>query len=361
VSWLFRLLLAASVIAAPAPGASGTPAPAGAPTYQKILELYRAGHFAEAIAAVAPMGRSQIIRESGWLVEQGVRESKLGRPRLWLQTAAMVHLEYALSLEDEPGREALEKRGVHVRAALEFVHVLSYPPRQERPHGPGTDEAFIRAFFLFLGAQNTFRESWRNADSDISKGLDVIGEDAELLLAQGALHEFAWRQVHDEDRLVSGFTPDLAQAEQALQKAVAVDPRLDEARLRLGRVQALRGESEAALHTLAALRIPETENGFVYLARLFEGDIHETRGRAAEAEQAYLAAVALMPGAQSAQMALAQILHASGRRADAMRRVTTLGNGGRMDASDDPWLLYMRGVGWRRAGYLNALRAMVRS
>lgn len=361
MTWLFRLVLAASVAAASASGASGSPATTGAPTYHKILELYRAGQTAEAIAGVAPMGEHQINLERGWLLDEEAREANAGRPRLWLQTAALVHLEYALSLEAEPGRQALDKRGLHVGAALSIVRALSYSPLRERPHGPGTDEAFVRTFFLFMGAHNMFRESWGNADSDIRKGLDVIGDDGELLLARGALHEFAWRQAHDEDRLVSGFTPDLAQAEQALQKAIAVEPRLDEARLRLGRVQGRRGESEAALHTLAALRAPETENGFVYLARLFEGDIHEALGRAAEAEQAYLAAVALMPGAQSAQMALAQILHVSGRRTEALRRVATLGDGAKMDAADDPWLLYMRGVSWRRGGYLDALRAMVRS
>ena len=236
--------------------------------------------------------------------------------------------------------------------------MLYDPPRGRRPEGPGTDHAFLQAWFRFMAAHYAARGQWKSASEAIATGRAQIGDDPDLLLADGALQEIAWRMEHDEGRSVP-YHGDLGEAETALARALEIDPALDEARLRLGRVQAKHGKGAAALQTLAQLRAGTTEAAFVYLARLFEGDVYDGLGDFEKAEQAYQAAIAIMPEAESAQIALAHLLHAAGRRDEALQRVTALVSDARVEARKDPWLLYEGGVAWRGPNYLNALKALV--
>ena len=59
----------------------------------------------------------------------------------------------------------------------------------------------------------------------------------------------------------------------------------------------------------------------IYLARYFRGQVHAARQQRAEAEKAYRDALATIPRAQSATMALAQILFTSDRRREASELV----------------------------------------
>src|SRR5258705_2940316 len=142
---------------------------------------------------------------------------------------------------------------------------------------------------------------------------ESAGDSPELWLAAGVTEEMAWTMSHSDGYhgLIAG---DLKEAESAYRKALAAQPDLVEARLRLGRVLTLRGDFDGALRELAALRSIE-DGGFRYLAHLFSGDALERCGRSPAAEQRYIAAFAALPEGQSARLALAHLRHAAGARA----------------------------------------------
>ena len=184
---------------------------------------------------------------------------------------------------------------------------------------------------------------------------DPGGDSGELLLALGATEEMAWWMDHEDDADVKG---DLRNAERHYRQALIVAPTLIEARLRLGRVLVLRDDAEGmkVLGQIGSF----VEMPFQYLARLFEGEVLEKRGDTAEAERRYATAVSMMPTAQSAYVALAHVRHARGARAEAADDVRS--SAGARDVPDtaDPWFWYSRGTAWRAAGYVEALRRMIR-
>lgn len=93
-----------------------------------------------------------------------------------------------------------------------------------------------------------------------------------------------------------------------------------EARLRLSRVQTLRGETASAVRTLG--EIPDSAPPvLLFLARLFEGDALERQGNIADARTRYESAIRLLPQGQSAQVALAFTQYQDGARAEAASRV----------------------------------------
>jgi tetratricopeptide (TPR) repeat protein len=185
---------------------------------------------------------------------------------------------------------------------------------------------------------------------------DPAGDSPELLLALGATEEMAW-WIHHEEDADPGVKGDLKDAERHYRQALIIAPTFIEARLRLGRVLALRDDPEG-IKILGQIG-ESAESPFRYLARLFEGDVFEKRGDTAEAERRYSAAVSLMPTAQSAYMALAHVRHARGARAEAAQDVRS--SAGVKNAPDtaDPWFWYSRGTAWRGPGYIDGLKKMI--
>lgn len=353
-----RAFTAALVLAALAAEVGGaTAAGVQRPSYRAALESYRGGDTAAAFNAIVQFRPIDIDHEFGDLIKaENTRVKKEGGPRTWLQVAAVMQLEYSQTRGDTIF--SLNGRTIARDQAWTPVLALYDPPRGRRAEGPGTDAEFLRAWFRYEVVRETGRGRWPFASRVLQEADAQIGEDAELLLAKGALHELAWRTEHDEERPLE-FHGDLAAAETALGRAIEIDPKLDEARLRLGRVQGKRAEADAALATLAALRSPATEAGFVYLARLFEGEVLESTREFEKAEAAYRAAIAAMPSAESAQIALANLLHGAGRRDEALRRILDLSAGANTRAKNDPWILYRTGEAWRQDDYFDALRALV--
>ena len=182
------------------------------------------------------------------------------------------------------------------------------------------------------------------------------GDSPELLLALGATEEMAW-WIHHEEDADPGVKGELKNAERHYRQALIIDPTFIEARLRLGRVLALRDDPEG-IKVLGQIG-ESAESPFRYLARLFEGDVFEKHGDTAAAERRYSAAVSLMPTAQSAYMALAHVRHARGARAEAAQDVRS--SAGVKNAPDtaDPWFWYSRGTAWRGPGYVDDLKKMI--
>jgi tetratricopeptide (TPR) repeat protein len=186
---------------------------------------------------------------------------------------------------------------------------------------------------------------------------DSAGESPELWLAIGVTEEMAWT-VSADAGVEYPFKGDLQDAESAYRRALAGQPDLVEARVRLGRVLTLRGAIDESLRVLGAIGAGEDAESR-YLARLFEGEALERSGKVAEAEQRYFAAFAAVPRAQSARLALARLRHLNGQRAEAAAAVRATADDRGAAEDTDPWFWYTRGLLWRAPEYLQGLRAAV--
>lgn len=124
-----------------------------------------------------------------------------------------------------------------------------------------------------------------------------------------------------------------------LEAAAAHDETRAEALVRLA-VLASRNRYDAQ----AVAHVGKVDTGepfLIYLAALFEGRSEERRKRLVEAEAAYRRALAAVPGAQSAGMALSAMLVREGRVDEAARLMKDITDAPREPG--DPWLRYGQG------------------
>ena len=151
-------------------------------------------------------------------------------------------------------------------------------------------------------------------------------------------------------------------AESLFRRAVAADPGLIEARLRLGRVLAQQGRYEAALGELAQVVAAPPDRRLGYYAHLFIGDATQALGRLDEAQAAYRTAIELYPHTQSARIGLGAALRAAGDRSAALGAILPTLNEPVMsrDGTDDPWWNYYEGDAANLAALLEGLRAPFR-
>lgn len=111
-----------------------------------------------------------------------------------------------------------------------------------------------------------------------------------------------------------------------------------EARVRLGFMQLRNGKLPAALEMFDTAERRSREAYVVYLARYFRAQVFERQKNIDAAERAYRSALAVVPKAQSASFALAALLAARDRRAEASAIVDAA-----LTASPrpmDPWRAY---------------------
>jgi tetratricopeptide (TPR) repeat protein len=346
-------------------GALGVPRAAStqaSPSYSEVLDLYHAGRTEAARAGLSRLsdqevesGRQQILRaleHSPGYAAEGAAD--------WLRVAAMVHTEAGFAL-DATDRDAAAR---HLLVARGYMEKLV---SRDRPAPLSTDReeralraraaSFSRDWWLLLIAYFQGQLELSQARDFAKRAREVGGDTPELWLATGITQEMAWTSTHGAGARHS-FTGDLDEAEAAYRRALAGQGELVEAKIRLGRVLALQGKFDESLRELATIGAGEDVETR-YLARLFEGDALERHGNLAEAERRYLAAFAAEPMAQSVRLALAHLQHVSGGRWQAAAQVRATVTSGAEPEKTDPWFWYTRGLLWRSAGYLQALRSAV--
>ena len=114
---------------------------------------------------------------------------------------------------------------------------------------------------------------------------------------------------------------ELGHAERALRRALAIDPALVEARIRLAHVLDARGKSgEASALARKALEAP-LPAFLEYYGAMVLGRSEARLGHQAEAYEAFARAARCYPGAQSAQVALSHVLLLEGRAEQAFETV----------------------------------------
>lgn len=141
-----------------------------------------------------------------------------------------------------------------------------------------------------------------------------------------------------------------ASAAHLYTRALAADPALIEARLRLARVLWLHVSKPRGRDALTEVAQQPQPEDLAYLTQLFLGAALDEDGpQRPEALAHYRAALALRPGGQAAHLALAQALRRSGDLAAAhealaplLAPAATLARGG---AAADPWWAYAAGPG----------------
>ena len=344
------------------PQLTGAQAATPVPSYTDIVTMYRAGVFADAVAALRRLGAGEI--------DLGVKALRRASSADRVRAAVLLHTEAAMAARRRQDVEGWT-RHYDIAAALiasvdddRAAREVWRDPVSAAPAAPLGERAVLARSAGFVPTWRLLviavHESHGNIQHAVTAGTIARtrgGDTAELLLALGAAQEMGWTWGHDGDR--ESPLGDLALADDLYRKALVLDPTLLEARLRLGRILALRGHIEASLGLLRSIGTGD-EAASVYLARLFEGESLERSGRLDEAERAYADAAGAMPRAQSAAIAAAYLRHADGRRPDAASRIqATMTDSEPLDAAADPWYWYTRGTAWRAAGYLATLREQV--
>jgi tetratricopeptide (TPR) repeat protein len=97
-------------------------------------------------------------------------------------------------------------------------------------------------------------------------------------------------------------------------RALQADPTLAEARVRLARLPAARGQHAEAIAELQRALAAQPANDVRYLALMLLGDEVQAIGRRGEAKEHYEAAAALYPTAQSPLLALGLLAREGGDR-----------------------------------------------
>lgn len=314
-------------------------------SYTMILERYQRGDD-KAVTALAALAEKDV--ETGERALHDAFESSAAGDtpvRAMMRVAVVVHTEAALAAR----RSNQSEWKWHLGIAQRYVEDLQSRKR---------DDPVARRWWLLTIAYMHGLRDYREAIARIARARHGGGDTPALLLALGVTHELAWAWEHEHDGR-SELKGNLEQAAKAYASALAMNPWMVEARVRLGRVRALRGDSASAVRLLIEVQQP-ADIALVYLARVFEGNALEQQSSAAEAERRYEAAIELLPRAQTAYIALAHARHLRGARTEAADNVRATAADRDVDDAADPWLWYGLGFAWHTQGDVAALRALVR-
>jgi tetratricopeptide (TPR) repeat protein len=330
--------------------------------YVALAERYLSGDFESAVSELAGWDRRRTARLATAFAgqrEQSLRNDRGDRARLdrLVRAAVMLHTE--------AGARDVEAGDEHLTWARRLVNLLDHPDH----------EAFLRMWHLYAGVQFQARLRMEDAANHLERALRRFPDDARLLLALGSAYETLASPRAGTTRLPFGHgervphargaaaavRERLEIAERRFREAIARDPDLAEARLRLGRVLLEQDRPDDALEALSGVETLTVEPLLQHLAWLFTGRAHERAGRIPVAIDFYRAAASACPGCQVPRLALAHALERSGDRAAAVDALQYLLQERRHPASDDPWRLYDFGQRWQQERLLERLRGEVRS
>jgi len=213
-----------------------------------------------------------------------------------------------------------------------------------------SQDGMVRLWYRATAAYMQSREQLDLAHLEQARHL--FPDDAGLLFISGCLHEtFAAPRVQAAVRSavlprwmafdVSSEHAELQQAEFFFRSALDADPRLAEARVRLGRVYGLQGRHADSAGELRQAVADTKDPLLLYYAALFLGAEEEALEHRDAARTAYERAAAIYPRAQSPYLALSQLARRVGDRPAALQAIQKVlklpaGDGDR----DDPWWTY---------------------
>jgi tetratricopeptide (TPR) repeat protein len=381
-------------------------------SYVDIVAQYRAGEFTQAVEALA--SHPEAHSSASAIQELENVDPEVSNPHLEMfplaKRAAAVALSQVMPaaavLHLDTGHHLLQqadlKRGVgHLMAARTIVDSKWWtivptilPDRLE--HYDEVRHEIYRGIVFALQQQHEFETLLPHLD----RARELFPKDAQIVLALGTLDELrataimlrkvelpkkqnpsaSWRRRQRREYL--------DKAADRYREALAIDGRLTEARVRLGRVLLERGklpearrELQAAVAALAtqspaspalpAAPLASTSAGSTspvpappvpvdYVASLFLGEVLEAQGDAAAAIARYQETGKRWPGCQSAHLALSRAFEATGDRRAAADALQPLWRAEAERKCVDPWWSYNDGQSWRMRALIEALRERVR-
>jgi tetratricopeptide (TPR) repeat protein len=330
--------------------ASSATAGVVSPEYEHALRLYARGDRMPALAALSVMRSADVDEQVQALqraARQGVRCPTCPDPLadLPLKAAVMLHVDL-----DEAGRPPAvgteQPRACpadHARRAGQIAALLAL----RDPEGD-----FSKRFFLAMAQRCQWDFCLEAALLWGRDGLERFPRDASLLLTVGAILEQQATLLEFVDRrgsLIARTTSArvgaaqqrrerFREAEKFFTEAVASDPGLVEARVRLGHVYWRLDQGQDAQRTLEDALERGGASHLLYLAHLFLGQVHGAAGRARHATAEFRKALELSPESQAAAVALSESLLANGD-GDGARQVleAALAHSGRRTERDAHW------------------------
>jgi hypothetical protein len=266
-----------------------------------------------------------------------------GPENVILKRGAMLHADIAMAAPAGQGKGNIGSPG---RRLMDRVR----PAVTKAPgtvSDPGHDDT-VRLWYLASGA---FMAGIRQIElNHYLRAIELFPDDPEILMSAAAIHESfagvrtqsAIRKANiprDVDLGVRTEGQELRLSEQLYKRALEADPKLLEARIRLGRVLGLRGRHEDAVEQLRQ-GVSAAEPLLQYYAHLFLAAELEGLGNGEGARQSYQRAAALFPTAQSPLLGLSRVASQLGDvdgARDAIGRVLKLPAD---EEREDPWWAY---------------------
>lgn len=342
-----------------------------------VSEPVRGGQNARQISPVATNRSQQVLYTIGELrrlreiAKQVSAGGKPGRENDLLKRGAMLHadIEILVGRSDVPASNASPGPGGATlrmddgqqlgltntvshwnmgRRLLEYVRPLESKTVFKTRPDPGADET-VRRWYLAACAY-MLRTRFIEVDH-FSRALELFPNDPDVLFFVASEHEnFAGIRTQSVMRSMKGPRDvtfdiqdeggELRLAEQLYKRALERNPKLIEARIRLGRVLGLRGRHEEAVVQLRQAQAID-EPILQFYVQLFIGGEFEALGNGVEARQAYERAAALAPTAQSPLLGLSRLAEEAGDRATARGLIARVLELPQMEPERaDPWWVY---------------------
>lgn len=375
---IFSFLLVLGACASEAHGQTAA-VPSSRDAYVAVVSTY-ATQPAQAVRTLSQWRTSDVERALAQIPRTTagsiVRTGGDGAERL-LKRMALLHAETAMAHYERDDTGAMRAHLEWSRRILH--HNLPWPTPDGAPV-IAVNPDFVADWALtivgFFQTKLAFFEARRFLDQELTTASDR----ARLLLARGMTEEIAASEralprndsarrsdSNDPSRLAaprpgnsSARRGSLADAIDFYRQAIAANPSLHTARLRLGRVLLELGHEAGALVELERTLAEDEAPADRYLANLFLASLHERNGRVGEATFHFKAAAALFRSAQAPYLGLShlQLQRDPAGAADTLqamfdRPLETTGG------VPDPWWLYDAGFGASFRSRLEQLRAGV--
>ena len=347
-------------------GALSSARPSGPtrPEAMTTVDLYDARAFDDAMASLAPRPLAPFSKELREVADQWIRD---GGP---VKVPQRQYLVAALALEAARARGGLEwpHAQLLIEWACERLRARTEPGEDERERawmiaaaavmaggaaGAGLEVHALHALKRFpndpaltmakaLAAELRAGPDVRTAAGTKAPASSSIATSMQTLNMGQASSASSPAPLRVADTVVeTGSSGALDLAVRRFNDLASIDPYRDEAKLRLGYTALRRGKHEDALQHLEVPAKNTTDVFIAYLAHLFRGRALEQLQRWDQAIGEYRAAVAVQPGAQTAELALAAALARAGRRAEAAEIADRALR--RTETPFDPWLAYGQG------------------
>jgi len=256
--------------------------------------------------------------------------------------------------EDEPGIQ----RSDEPPPSREQRAALGLPDREAMT-------LFIRDWYLVVASRLQLGDHLVFLKRHVREGLELLGDDPELLLTRGSISE-AEADIAIIDRSlareiyasahVERWRQFMSAAGGDYQAATRRQPDLYEATLRWGRINMHLGDRKAARRALDEVAASDAPANLRYMAQLFLGDLAEREQQVDRARAAYESALALFPTAQAPMLAFS-LLCDSAAEPECTRRWLSRSIAATGRGRLDPWWDYLRGQAWLGDKRLVAFRA----